>query len=145
MLRKFTRACFASELRKCKRMLKRNPELVNARDAPSLMTPLHVAVCCNNISLCKLLLNHGADVNALDGITNANALHYAVCQSDNEGVPLCELLISHGVDVLARATTNETPLHGALDNDEVDPDMIKVLLTQLWKATTITTSTTASM
>ena len=57
----------------------------------------------------RLLVDHGADVNALD-CSLSTPLHLASLQGVLDAV---QILIKHGADVNARNETNFTPLHGA--------------------------------
>ena len=57
----------------------------------------------------RLLVEHGADVNALDS-SHSTPLHLASLQGVLEAV---QILIKHGADVNAQNETNSTPLHGA--------------------------------
>ena len=57
----------------------------------------------------RLLVDHGADVNALD-CTQSTPLHLASLQGVLEAV---QILMKHGADVNAQNETNSTPLHGA--------------------------------
>ena len=57
----------------------------------------------------RLLVDHGADVNALD-CSHSTPLHLASLQGVLDAV---QILIKHGADVNARNETNLTPLHGA--------------------------------
>ena len=56
----------------------------------------------------QLLVDHGADVNALD-LSHSTPLHLASLQGVLDAV---QVLIKHGADVNARNETNLTPLHG---------------------------------
>ena len=57
----------------------------------------------------RLLVDHGADVNALD-YSHSTPLHLASSQGVLEAV---QILIKHGADVNAQNETNLTPLHRA--------------------------------
>ena len=57
----------------------------------------------------QLLVDHGADVNALDS-THSTPLHLVLLQEVPEAV---QFLINHGADVNAQNETNLTPLHMA--------------------------------
>lgn len=70
---------------------------VNARDA-SGRTALHYACTASNITYCKLLKEHGADMNVLDNASQS--LLHASAQSeksDDEIVAVCTFLFSHDV------------------------------------------------
>ncbi|MEQ8224198.1 MAG: ankyrin repeat domain-containing protein, partial [Candidatus Eremiobacterota bacterium] len=71
-----------------------NKENVNARLVQD-WTPLTVAVYCQNIKACKLLIDKGADVNlAQDG--GMTPLDLAACYGLKD---IAELLIEHGADI----------------------------------------------
>ena len=57
----------------------------------------------------RLLVDHGADVNALD-CSHSTPLHLASLRGVLEVV---QILIKHGADVNAQNETNSTPLHRA--------------------------------
>jgi len=73
-------------------------------------TPLLSAVFRDHLSVAKLLIAHGASLNAKD-IDGDTALHLAV-----EGaVEMVELLCSHGADVYAKNDDNNTPVQRGID------------------------------
>ena len=99
-------------------------------------TPLHRAVLANMFSdrkekdtlgVVKLLLNSGADVNALDSM-NSTPLHFAVrfCPAD-----VVEILIKHGAEVNTCNKNGETPLHFAvgrsLANEAEEKESLSVI------------------
>jgi ankyrin repeat protein len=49
---------------------------VNTKDGTNRATPLHCAASKGHLSSLKMLIRHGADVNA--GLNNKSPLHYAV-------------------------------------------------------------------
>ncbi|KAE9274754.1 hypothetical protein PF008_g29507 [Phytophthora fragariae] len=59
--------------------------------------------------MARLLLEHGADVNAANTAT-ATPLHHAMRRYDLE---LMDVLLAHGVDVNQRNRFGDTPLHQA--------------------------------
>lgn len=73
-------------------------------------TPLHAATAGRQAAVAKLLIDHGADVNARQhgGWT---PLHSA---AQNGDTALADLLLSNGADVSARAENNQTALDLAL-------------------------------
>lgn len=110
-------------------LLRKNPSLVNARDA-SGATPLHCAIVYFEAGVVEELLAHGADVNAADnnGTTPLHILAAGVPPNPPsppqsiqlpatglQGVHLkiAELLLAHGADVHARTAWGWTPLETA--------------------------------
>ena len=80
-----------------------------ARDATIYgNTPLHTASAAASIPMLQLLIDAGADVNAVneDGET---PLHRALAMQSN--YDLARLLIENGADVFNRAVDGKTPLH----------------------------------
>jgi hypothetical protein len=87
---------------------------VSVRSNTWLSLPLHVSAFHGTVAVAKLLLSHGADVNApLDG-QRASALHLAACGFLFLARPrMVQLLINHGADVAAvsKDASRSTPLH----------------------------------
>lgn len=81
---------------------------VNARDRDQA-TPLHFASCGLESVIAQVLVENGAQVNAVN-TQGWNALHLMLAQ-DNAKVKIAELLMSWGVDINARVTEERTPLH----------------------------------
>jgi hypothetical protein len=72
-------------------------------------TPLHGACRGRQLECMRVLLDHGADVTALDGFVHA-ALHLSSIQGQVEAV---RLLLQHNSDVNIKNYSNWTPLHYA--------------------------------
>ncbi|HET6248338.1 MAG TPA: ankyrin repeat domain-containing protein [Tepidisphaeraceae bacterium] len=96
-----------------KRMVKKNPALVNARrtlvamaDRDQGFTPLHYAARNGDLPMVRFLLENHAQVMAGDSTGNT-PLHFAA----NKAV--AEALVAAGADVNARGNCGETPLHRA--------------------------------
>lgn len=69
-------------------------------------TPLHIAVDNGDIDITALLLNAGADVNAIDPFY-LTPLHIAAWNGDAE---IVKLLLQYGADPKAEGQYKETPL-----------------------------------
>ena len=72
-------------------------------------TLLHVAAEFGELDAARLLLDHGADVNAraaLDaaGVGGQTAIFHAVTQFDDDGLPMARFLVAHGADLTVRVT-----------------------------------------
>jgi len=74
------------------------------------ITPLKLAAIMGNVQCVSLLLDHGADANAVDS-TGATSLHHAAL-SEN-GIEIIELLLSHKANVNAQTSRALTALDWA--------------------------------
>ena len=81
--------------------------------------PLFVALEKNQNDIVELLLDHGANVNALDP-TGKAILHKVFSQPQCNLVNLVKLLLKHGADVNARDTDLMSPLHLAEYDGELE-------------------------
>jgi ankyrin repeat protein len=79
-------------------------------------TPLHLAV--NDDVIAKLLLDLGANINAIDKDAQ-NALHIAL-QNSKVNTRIVKLLIDKGIDVNGRDCNKRTPLHHCCRNGHYD-------------------------
>ncbi|CAF2591790.1 unnamed protein product [Rotaria sp. Silwood2] len=79
-------------------------------------TPLHLAAGYNRLAICKILLEHGADVLCKDkgGLV---PLHNAASYGHYE---VAELLIKHGAHVNACDLWQYTPIHEAASKSRID-------------------------
>lgn len=71
-------------------------------------TLLHVAAEFQNLDAARLLLDHGADVNATamvddTGVGGQTPIFHAATQPDDAGLPLVQLLVERGADLTLRA------------------------------------------
>lgn len=80
---------------------------VNAIEQNTGWTPLHSAVSFGHISIAKLLINNGANVNMTSN-SGFTPLHIAV---DQGNVSIAEFLISKEADVNAKNAAGLTPLN----------------------------------
>lgn len=96
--------------------------LLNIIDTPDIRdvdnnTALYIASQNGDLDVCRLLLTHGADVNAKNGSSQWTSLHIAA----NFGhLNICTLLLDHGADIDAKITSDWTPLHIAVHSNELD-------------------------
>jgi ankyrin repeat protein len=91
-----------------KELLAQDVSLISAKDTDG-STPLHCATWKGHQSVVELLLNHGADVNAMNNNEHwgTTPLHAAAHANQRA---IAELLIAHGADIHARNLNDRTPL-----------------------------------
>jgi ankyrin repeat protein len=94
------------DLARVTQLLDADPQLANARTAAD-ETPLHYAAATQRTALIELLLERGADVNAVDQL-GQTPLHLVASSSDAKAV---RAVIDADADVNARDGQGETPLH----------------------------------
>jgi ankyrin repeat protein len=93
-------------------------------------TALHYAVDNKNIEICKLLLQHNADPNAMatDKLIfqrtgcYASPLHLAVSMGSSD---IARILLKHGADITLKDSDGETPLHKSIAKGDT---MVRLLL-----------------
>ncbi|XP_026781745.3 B-cell lymphoma 3 protein [Pangasianodon hypophthalmus] len=95
---------------------------LNSRNFEGL-TPLHLAVQDGNKKLAKMLLDSGADINAVDIKSGRSPLIYAVEKSCME---MINFLVENGCNVNAQSYSGNTALHIACGRGEVEA--VRVLL-----------------
>ena len=88
-----------------------------------LGTPLHVAVAQGSVPLARILIAHGADLEAPSEDRAARAIHLAANFGDLE---MLNLLLEVGADIEARDQTGQTPLLIAAATNNLK--IVKVLL-----------------
>ena len=69
------------------------------------MTPLHMAIFAKHYNVAKILIEHGADINAED-IYGLTALHYAAL---NEDIDMCLWLLVQGANINKRSKDYQLP------------------------------------
>ena len=96
-------------------LLDDDPEQVAAR-SPDTFTPLHYAAFFGRIEAARLLLERGAEVDAVAaGFGSVTPLHSAAAGAHFE---ICELLLEHGADPNARQAKGFAPLHAAAQHED---------------------------
>ena len=94
---------------RAKEILARDPAAIGARSSDG-WTALHLAAFMGHAPVTRVLLDHGADLEAVSTNSIANRpLHAALAGKGSTEV--IELLIARGADVNARAELGITPLH----------------------------------
>jgi uncharacterized protein len=89
---------------------------VNVASRESMkVTPLHSAAAARQAGIARLLIEHGANVNARQIELGFTPLHEAAGNGDLE---FAELLLARGADVNARMTDGKTPLAYALERKQ---------------------------
>ncbi len=118
MNQEFFDAATFGELETVKRMLAKNPELVNERDEFEF-TALHSVVGEHSLEMAQFLIQSGADTNAKnqDGVV---PLHLAAYDY------MVEALVEGGADIDTKDDYGSTPLHTATDEGEFD--VVKALV-----------------
>ncbi len=81
-------------------------QFVNQKDADQ-NSALHIAVQTGHVSMCQVLLQHGADVNIQNKCLKT-PLHVASIRKDKE---ILELLIRRGAQTNTNDCKHGTPLH----------------------------------
>ncbi|XP_072535821.1 uncharacterized protein bcl3 [Salminus brasiliensis] len=87
------------------------------------LTPLHLAVQDGKKKLAKMLLDSGADINAVDIKSGRSPLMHAV---ENNCMEMVNFLIENGCNVNAQSYSGNTALHSACGRGEVEA--VRVLL-----------------
>jgi hypothetical protein len=91
----------------------RNADDLDTRDSEGL-TPLHVATQCNLPDIVRMLIEHGADINAKGGPLDGTPLHFACSAS----VESAAVLIENKAKLEVADKEGNTPMHLAAKNDQ---------------------------
>ena len=84
-----------------------DPQLVHAREAEAGLTPLHVAARLDDVALARVLLDYGANLEAVNTHTFSTPLKYAVFYGKTDMV---RFLVERGADLENRGGGSTTPL-----------------------------------
>ncbi|KAL7952190.1 hypothetical protein V8C34DRAFT_156645, partial [Trichoderma compactum] len=94
-----------------------NPSAIKANSSDGRHEALRIAVANGHVSMVRLLIEHGADINASVGELGRTSLHDAVAENDAKMV---ELLLDNGADVSAVDGSGMTALQIAASLGHVD-------------------------
>ncbi|AWO96308.1 putative B-cell lymphoma 3 protein [Scophthalmus maximus] len=81
------------------------------------LSPLHLAVLRGHKDLTRMLLDAGADINAMDIKSGQSPLMHAV---ESNNADMVHFLIESGCDVNSQSYSGNTALHGACGRGQVD-------------------------
>ncbi|KAM9353515.1 B-cell lymphoma 3 protein homolog [Symphorus nematophorus] len=81
------------------------------------LSPLHLAVLRSHKDLARMLLNAGADINAMDIKSGQSPLMHAV---ESNNADMVHFLIEGGCDVNSQSYSGNTALHSACGRGQVD-------------------------
>ncbi|XP_070620138.1 B-cell lymphoma 3 protein [Erythrolamprus reginae] len=117
-------ACEHNSLRCLQELLEGSPTTLDleARNFEGF-TPLHLAVASSHHDIVLALLDHGADVDAVDIKSGRSPLLHAV---ENNNLDMVELLLQHGANVNAQSYGGNTALHTASGRGLLD--MLRLLV-----------------
>ncbi|CAG8575710.1 23410_t:CDS:2, partial [Racocetra persica] len=99
---------------------KKGSAITNQIDATGY-TPLHYSARSGNLEICRLLLEHGANVNAVTPELSSTPLHRAAIINNSEMV---NLLLSYGANPKLKDSDGHTPLDKARKNGSEDVVLI---------------------
>ena len=105
----------ANDLAKVKALVAKDAALVKAKDEAGY-TPLHQAANIGSSALAQLLLDSGADINALNLQLNT-PLHEAIRAKKLE---VARLLVEKGADIQRQNINQKSPLHFAAQYDQME-------------------------
>ena len=89
-----------------------------------MLTPLHIATVHGHTNAMQLLIDNGADINA---ITKCGWKHISLhIASYGNNIDAVQLLINNGANINITDACGNTPLHDAVDNGH--PNIIQLLI-----------------
>jgi len=111
-------------------LLNKKPQLVHARYTESVnlnakidYSPLHWAAAWDELAACKILLAHGANINAIESKKAMSPLHIAAW---TDRPRIARLFLDHAADLHAEMKGGQTALHLAVYRSE--KAIVKLLL-----------------
>lgn len=115
-------AVFFGHLDTVEALLAAGAEVNTASRDSMKVTPLHSAAAAKQLAIARVLIAHGASVNATQAESGFTPLHEAALNGDIE---LAKLLLEHGAEINAKMKDGKTPLAFALDRGQ--PEMAAFL------------------
>jgi len=108
-------AVFFGHLQTVEVLLAAGAEVNTASRETMKVTPLHSAAAARQVAIARLLISHGADVNAGQAESGFTPLHEAAANGDIE---LATLLLEHGAKIDAKMKDGKTPLAFAVSRNQ---------------------------
>ncbi len=104
-------ACFFGHLQVASLLVEKGAEINSPSRNPQSVMPLHSAVASRQVGIARMLIAHGADVNARQ-TQDFTPLHSAAQNGQTEMV---QLLLTHGAEVDVRSAAGQAPYDLALE------------------------------
>jgi uncharacterized protein len=108
-------AVFFGHMQTVEVLLAAGAEVNTASRETMKVTPLHSAAAARQVAIARLLIAHGADVNAGQAESGFTPLHEAAANGDIE---LATLLLEHGAKINAKMKDGKTPLAFAVSRNQ---------------------------
>ncbi|MGH9937204.1 MAG: ankyrin repeat domain-containing protein, partial [Blastocatellia bacterium] len=108
-------AVFFGHMETVKVLLAAGAEVNTATRETMKVTPLHSAAAAKQAGAARLLIAHGANVNAAQAESGFTPLHEAALNGDME---FAALLLEHGANINAKMKDGKTPLAYALSSGQ---------------------------
>ena len=97
---------------------------INSKEELNGLTPLHMSIIKNSLSITNLLINFGSDINIQDFYGNSS-LHYAVTEKNND---IIILLLKYNPNFNLLNIDSNTALHIYLENNNMNKNILEVLI-----------------
>lgn len=121
--REFIDACRFGMIEKAAELLNTGVDM-DIRDSEG-WAPLHIVCLHGYAGIVRLLLDHGADVNARTATEHGNTPLHLACRYS--GVSVVRLLMEHGADASAKNEEDKSPLDMIVGRLHYDPIREEVL------------------
>src|SRR5262249_214976 len=108
-------AVFFGHMQTVEVLLAAGAEVNTASRETMKVTPLHSAAAARQVAIARLLISHGANVNARQAESGFTPLHEAAANGDIE---LATLLLEHGAKINAKMKDGKTPLAFAVSRNQ---------------------------